>query len=266
MAGLLRGAASLRTSMSIPMAWLRAGLGATPSLAVRPLTAATTTATDSKPRPQSKFRMATHRGNIQIIFGPMFSGKSTELLRRMKRYAIAKQRCFLIKYSRDMRYSLDGVSTHDRQEAAAKAASVLSEVREEAFLHDVIGVDEGQFFPDIVEFCEEMANEGKTVIVAALDGTFQRKPFGRVLDLIPLAESICKLNAVCVHCSADAPFSQRLGTETEVEVIGGAEKYVAVCRGCFQRNSTETPTKMRPVTEDLSAAQRKLFAADTRDE
>lgn len=98
---------------------------------------------------------------------------------------------------------------------------------------DVIGIDEGQFFPDIVPFCEDMANGGKVVIVAALDGTFQRKGFGSILELVPLAESVTKLTAVCMMCYADGSFSKRIGSETAVEVIGGADKYVAVCRACF---------------------------------
>src|SRR5690348_9043635 len=87
-------------------------------------------------------------------------------------------------------------------------------------------------FPDLVEFCEKMADMGKTVIVAALDGTFQRKPFGNVLNLVPLAESVCKLNAVCMLCQKDAAFTKRTVQDTALEVIGGADKYVAVCRAC----------------------------------
>ena len=83
--------------------------------------------------------------------------------------------------------------------------------------------------------CERWANAGKTVIVAALDGTFQRKAFNRILELIPLAEEVTKLNAVCSFCQNDAAFTTRLGDETELEVIGGAEKYVATCRSCFNR-------------------------------
>jgi len=98
---------------------------------------------------------------------------------------------------------------------------------------DVIGIDEGQFFPDLVEVCEKLAAAGKTVLVASLDGTFQRKPFGRTLELIPMAESVTKLQAVCMICFRDAAFSRRLGDETAIEVIGGADKYVAVCRECF---------------------------------
>lgn len=124
---------------------------------------------------------------------------------------------------------------------------------------DVIGVDEGQFvrschrcafsfqksrpplflillslqFEGIADFCEKMSNMGKTVIVAALDGTFQRKPFGHILELVPLAEHVTKLKAVCVQCQGDAAFSKRLGSDTRVELIGGADMYNAVCRQCY---------------------------------
>ena len=91
-------------------------------------------------------------------------------------------------------------------------------------------------FPDIPSFAEDMANAGKTVIVAALDGTYQKRPFGRVLELVPLAESVTKLSAVCMVCKQDAAaFSQRISREREVEVIGGPEKYVALCRACYLR-------------------------------
>ncbi|KAL7989528.1 hypothetical protein Chor_012194 [Crotalus horridus] len=149
------------------------------------------------------------RGQIQVIFGPMFSGKSTELMRRVRRFQIAQYKCLLIKYAKDTRYCVNGVSTHDRVK-----------------LH----------FPDIVEFCETMANAGKTVIVAALDGTFQRRAFGNILQLVPLAESVVKLNAVCMECFHEASYTKRLGTEKEVEVIGGADKYHSVCRGCYFKN------------------------------
>jgi len=99
--------------------------------------------------------------------------------------------------------------------------------------YEVIGIDEGQFFPDLVSFAEEAANLGKIVIVSALDGTFQRKPFGSVLDLIPMSESVVKLNAVCMQCQQDAAFSLRTSDESSVEVIGGADKYHAVCRKCY---------------------------------
>lgn len=177
------------------------------------------------------------RGQIQVIFGPMFSGKTTELLRRIKRYQVANHSCIVIKYEKDNRYDADGIATHDSQTLRASSCSALGDIKEKAFDYSVIGIDEGQFFPDIVEFSEEMAGNGKVIIVAALDGTFQRKAFGPILNLVPLAESVVKLNAVCMHCYKDAAFTKRLGGEKKVEVIGGADKYMAVCRDCFHFSS-----------------------------
>ncbi|XP_012891521.1 PREDICTED: thymidine kinase, cytosolic isoform X3 [Dipodomys ordii] len=98
----------------------------------------------------------------------------------------------------------------------ALPACQLRDVVQEAMSVAVVGIDEGQFFPDIVEFCETMANNGKTVIVAALDGTFQRKAFGAILNLVPLAESVVKLTAVCMECFREASYTKRLGLEKEV--------------------------------------------------
>ena len=173
------------------------------------------------------------KGQIQVILGPMFSGKSTELMRRIRRYKIANRDCLVIKYAKDTRYNCeDCVSTHDHQVIpAVKATRLLNLKNTQNF--SVIGVDEGQFFDDVVEFCEKMANNGKTVIVAALDGTFERKPFGSILNLIPLAENVVKLSAVCNSCFHEAAFTKRISKEKEVEVIGGSDKYLAVCRKCF---------------------------------
>ncbi|XP_005098053.1 thymidine kinase, cytosolic [Aplysia californica] len=184
-------------------------------------------------------------GQIQVIFGPMFSGKTTELMRRLKRYLIANYDCLIIKYAKDVRYEKDGIATHDRQVLPAVSADRLADLQSEALKHDIIGIDEGQFFPDIVSFCEKMADQGKIVIVAALDGTFQKKGFGDILNLVPLAENVMKLTAVCMNCYNDASFTKRKGSETEVEVIGGADKYLAVCRQCFTspKKSSRSPLK-----------------------
>lgn len=173
------------------------------------------------------------RGQIQVIFGPMFSGKTTELIRRLRRYEIAKHCCVIIKYANDLRYDAENISTHDRQCMTAISTTTLTDLKHIAANYSVIGIDEGQFFPDIVSFAEKMANDGKIVIVAALDGTFQRRAFGDILQLIPLAESVIKLTAVCMTCFDEASFTKRLGIETEIEVIGGTENYMSVCRKCF---------------------------------
>nr|CAB3266976.1 thymidine kinase, cytosolic-like [Phallusia mammillata] len=186
------------------------------------------------------------RGQIQVIFGPMFSGKSTELMRRIRRYQIANRDCLVIKYAKDFRYSEEGMATHDKQVIPAVKATKLMTLKN---VHNfsVIGIDEGQFFSDIVTFCEEMANSGKTVIVAALDGTFERKAFGSILDLVPIAESVVKLNAVCTSCFREAAFTKRLGQEKEIEVIGGTDKYMATCRQCFSPSLQLALSPKKPI-------------------
>jgi len=176
-------------------------------------------------------------GSIEVIYGPMFSGKSTELLRRVKRNTIAQKKCLLINYAKDNRYSNENVvSTHDKQMMKAMKVNIIEEAVPYFKDYDVIAIDEGQFFSDVVEFAEYFANNGKIVIVAALDATFQRKPFD-VIGLLPIAEKITKLTAVCVVCSADAPFTQRLSGGSQVELIGGTELYRPVCRKCFLQSS-----------------------------
>jgi thymidine kinase len=173
-------------------------------------------------------------GNIELILGPMFSGKTTELLRRVERHQIAKRKCAVVKHLIDTRYSDNDIVTHSNQSQpstfiCARLETILCKLLE----YDVIAIDEGQFYPDIVESCEFLANNCKIVIVAALNGTYDRKPFGRTLELVSMSESIVKLNAVCMHCFQDAAFTKRLGKEQHDVDIGGSEKYNAVCRNCF---------------------------------
>nr|XP_045595564.1 thymidine kinase, cytosolic-like isoform X2 [Procambarus clarkii] len=199
------------------------------------------------------------KGQIQIIFGPMFSGKTTELMRRLKRYQISKHQVLIIKYANDTRYDMNGIATHDQQVLPAISATQLKSLKEKALEYSVIGVDEGQFFPDTVEFAEEMANRGKIVIVAALDGTYQRSEFGNILHLVPLAESVVKLTAVCMICYEEASYTKRTSTETAVEVIGGCDKYIATCRRCY---FSLTPQKHH-TAEPLKAIQENMESNDT---
>lgn len=181
-------------------------------------------------------------GSIELILGPMFSGKTTELFRRIRRYTFANYRCIVIKYRKDQRYAAAGeASTHDQLMLAAHPCERLSEAIDQVKDFDVIGIDEGQFFPDLPEYSEKWANAGKVIVVSALDGTFQRKPFGRTLELIPLAEKIDKLHAVCMLCFGDASFSKRISTtDNRVEVIGGSEAYVSTCRKCYLSSRTRS--------------------------
>ncbi|XKL67139.1 hypothetical protein PGB90_010559 [Kerria lacca] len=199
-------------------------------------------------------QMNTDRGQIQVIFGPMFSGKTTELIRRLKRYMFAQHRCLIIKYHKDSRYSAECIATHDGEKLLATSCSNLYDVINFVEDFNVIGIDEGQFFQDsIVNFSEEMANKGKIVIVAALDATFQRTEFGKILQLVPLAESVVKLNAVCMSCFHDASFTKRISNEQEVEIIGGTDKYMSVCRECYRisKPKRNSPYKLQSESVDL---------------
>jgi len=195
-------------------------------------------------------------GQVQLILGPMFSGKTTELIRRLKRYQIARYECLIVKYAEDKRYDDDGIATHDRQSLKAVKANYLKTLKDVDH-YDVIGVDEGQFFPDLVEFCERAADNGKIVLVAALDGTYQRKGFGGILDLIPLAEHISKLTAVCMLCFGEGSFTKRISDDKGLEVIGGADKYMAVCRACF-KSPINVPASPRQPLQALNASENKV--------
>ena len=175
--------------------------------------------------------------SLHLVLGPMFSGKTTELLRLARRHALANRRVLVVKHRDDTRYSpvADELVTADGYSREARAVSCLADVDEQTWRsHDVIGIDEGQFYDDLVDFVTTALDAGKIIIVAALDGTFQRRPFGSVLELVPLADSVCKLTAVCSCCGSDAPFTQRRGSESETMIIGGADKYMAVCRACYK--------------------------------
>ena len=182
---------------------------------------------------------------LDLITGPMFAGKSTELLRRMRRYEHAGRRCVLVKWKGDTRYS-DGeeraeVVTHDMHRRVALSADTLSDCSPELSSADVVGIDEGQFFPDVVEACCSLART-KVVIVSCLDGTFEQEPFPTIARLFSKADTITKLSAVCTNCKSDAPFTKRYkctapagpSPSTQIIAVGGAEMYVPCCRLCLQ--------------------------------
>jgi len=169
--------------------------------------------------------------SIHLVIGPMFAGKSSELIRKLRRYRAANKSVAVLKPVLDTRCSTDIVETHDNTTIPARSVSSLCDYVPDA---DVIGVDEGQFFPDLARTCELWASQGKIVIVAALDGTYQRKPFLVVSELIPLCEEVVRLTAVCHSCGEDAAFSRRLGDSDDPILIGGADLYVASCRKCLK--------------------------------
>lgn len=175
------------------------------------------------------------KGHIELILGPMFSGKTTELLRRLRRYEIGRHTCLLIKHGADVRYSDCDVYTHDKiRREATSCETRLSEISAKDLASaTIIGIDEGQFFEDLPDFCESMSNAGKIVIVSALSGTFERKLFESVQRTMPYAESWTQLCAICMECGRDAAFTKRSSSCTELVQIGGKSKYKALCRQCW---------------------------------
>ncbi|CAL9231256.1 unnamed protein product [Arabidopsis halleri] len=179
-------------------------------------------------------------GEIHVIVGPMFSGKTTTLLRRILAERETGKQIAIIKSNKDTRYCTESIVTHDGEKFPCWPLPDLSSFKERFGFDDyenrldVIGIDEAQFFGDLYEFCREAADkEGKTVIVAGLDGDFKRRRFGSVLDLIPIADTVTKLASRCEVCGKRALFTMRKTEEKETELIGGAEVYMPVCRSHY---------------------------------
>jgi thymidine kinase len=187
-------------------------------------------------------RIAPRMGTIEVICGPMFCGKSEELIRRLRRSTIARYAVVCVKPSIDDRHGVDDVISHAGSRIGARAIGdprELLELRGEA---DVIGIDEAQFFDSrLVAVCEDLAASGLSVICAGLDRDYRGLPFGPMPELLSIADRVTKLQAVCVQCGGDATLSQRLvdGAPAPFDdatvVVGGAERYEARCRGCFER-------------------------------
>ncbi|KAH8517933.1 hypothetical protein H0E87_005741 [Populus deltoides] len=175
-------------------------------------------------------------GEVHVIIGPMFAGKTTDLLLRIESESSSGRNVAMIKSSKDTRYANDSVVTHDGLKFPCWSLPDLSSFHhklgdDEYHKLDVIGIDEAQFFEDLYEFCCKAADhDGKTIIVAGLDGDYLRRSFGSVLDVIPLAETVTKLTARCELCGKRAFFTFRKTAETQTELIGGSDVYMPVCR------------------------------------
>jgi len=171
--------------------------------------------------------------SLQLIIGPMYSGKTTELLRLYNRYKCIEKKVIVITHSIDTRYR-DGICSHDSQWCDSIYLSTLSELDERILNKmDVIIVEELQFFEDAFDVITNWVdNCNKIVICAGLDGDFERNPFGDVLRLIPHANSITKLTALCKKCNNGTPaiFSKRITTDDKQTMVGGEESYESVCR------------------------------------
>jgi thymidine kinase len=176
-----------------------------------------------------------HLGWIEVVCGPMFSGKSEELIRRLRRARIARKRVQVFKPALDDRYSVDEIVSHDDQRMKSEVAASVSEIREKLDGDaQVVGIDESNFFgPGLVELAQQLADAGKQVIVAGLDTDYLGRPFPPMPELLCLSESITKTLAICMRCGNPAKHTQRLVGSSELIVVGATGVYEARCRRCF---------------------------------
>ncbi|MDY5857983.1 MAG: thymidine kinase [Porphyromonas sp.] len=177
------------------------------------------------------------RGSIEVICGSMFSGKTEELMRRLRRAKFANQRIEVYKPALDTRYDEVEVVSHDRNSISStpveSSASILlmsSEV-------DVVGIDEAQFFDTgLIAVAQELADKGVRVIIAGLDMDFRRQPFGPMAELCAIADSVDKIHAICVECGRLANYSHRLVSGEAQVLLGEVKEYAPLCRICYNRH------------------------------
>lgn len=184
-------------------------------------------------------QIAVQPGRIEVITGPMFSGKSEELIRRLKRAKIARQRVVCFKPDIDLRYHRTAIASHSSQTHDACVVANVERLREALFPQindvEVVGIDEAQFLDEgLVALSLELVHLGKRVLIAGLDTTFTGEPFRPVPDLMAIADEVVKLSAVCMTCGAPAIHTQRLGGSQELVVVGAAGLYEARCRTHFE--------------------------------
>ena len=188
------------------------------------------------------------RGWIEVICGSMFSGKSEELIRRLRRAEIAHQHVQVFKPRIDDRFDDDHIVSHSRQRLPSQRVTTSAELYAAVEPETrVVGIDEAQFYDDgLIEVCQKLAGEGRRVIVAGLDQDYLGRPFEPIPQLLALAEYITKTLAICVKCGAPANHSQRLIASGERVVVGAEDVYEARCRACFDpdlhRQSSQPPT------------------------
>ena len=179
----------------------------------------------------------SHRpGRIEVVCGSMFSGKTEELIRRMKRAKFAKQRVEIFKPAMDVRYSAEDVVSHDQNTIPSTPIDTSSSILLLASNIDVVGIDEAQFLDQgLIDVCNQLANKGVRVIVAGLDMDFQGKPFGPIPGLCAIADEVVKVHAICVKRGALAYISHRLVDNDKRVLLGEKQTYEPLCRECYQR-------------------------------
>jgi thymidine kinase len=186
-----------------------------------------------EPSPISR-KNSEKKGQIEVICGSMFSGKTEELIRRLTRARLAKQQVEIFKPSVDTRYHDTHVVSHNETSIRSTPVSFAGDILLLSGTCDVVGIDEAQFFDEeIVRVVQLLANQGKRVILAGLDMDFEGKPFDPMPKLMAVAEYVTKVHAICMQCGDLATFSYRLSAATEKVMLGEKDSYEARCRKCF---------------------------------
>jgi len=186
-------------------------------------------------------------GSIEVIVGSMYSGKTEELIRRLRRAQIARQRVEIFKPALDDRYARDAIVSHSELRIPSRTVKRAREVLRHAHEAQVIGIDEGQFLGrELVAVCEQLARMGKRVIVAGLDQDYKARPFEPMPELLAIAEYITKTLAICVVCGAPANRTYRKVQRAGRVVVGGSEIYEARCRRCFDLGRRASPAAEPP--------------------
>jgi len=175
-------------------------------------------------------------GSIEVITGSMFSGKTEELIRRLRRAQFAGLKVEIFKPSLDNRYSETRIVSHDEKSIVSTPVDNASSILLLADDVDVVGIDEAQFFDNsIVDVCNRLADNGIRIVVAGLDMDFMGNPFGPMPDLFAIAEYVTKLHAICMRCGNLAQYSFRKSHEEQVVVLGEKDKYEPLCRNCYNK-------------------------------
>lgn len=188
------------------------------------------------------------RGRVEVICGSMFSGKTEELIRRLRRAQFARQQVEIFKPSIDVRYSEEEVVSHQGNSIPSTPVDSSASILLMGQGSDVVGIDEAQFFDEhIVEVCNELAERGIRVIVAGLDLDFKGKPFGPMPALCAIADEVTKVHAICVRCGALAYVSHRIVAGEKQVMLGEKQEYEPLCRACYNEVTKEKDKGLSPV-------------------
>ena len=185
---------------------------------------------------ENTLKASVKRGSVEVITGSMFSGKTEELIRRLRRAQFADLKVEIFKPSVDKRYSESRVVSHDEKSIVSTPVDNASAILLLAGDVNVIGIDEAQFFDNsIVDVCNELADNRIRIVIAGLDMDFMGKPFGPMPDLLAIAEYVTKVHAICMRCGNLAQYSFRKSDEEQVVVLGEKDKYEPLCRTCYNK-------------------------------